>query len=909
MNLPVIVRPSPFKLEVIQHVAMPGQSIAEILAAIPELPPEIWVYGIVRIGEWEIPQDRWHLVRPKPNTRHLVHVGLRPRGGGGGEGGSKNIFATIAAIALIVVASAVSGGAAAGAFGTTLFAAGSTSAALLAAGISIVGALALSALAPSPAVQEASGTKKRAQLGSASIRGNVLEAFEPIPFVTGTLRVAPPHLITPWSESVNDDQFVYAIVGLNGAHTFTDIRLNDAGIDTFDNVDYEVRDVVTDDSDITLITNQVSEIQIGSELSPHKVKDDATDELQDIVTPANSYPVWQSGRTQASPDEVWLSFFWSSLVNQVDAGGTTPGGVAIRIRIREVGDVAWINLPEFHAQRERLEPFRGTIKLRWAVVDTTLVRPDQNPSFPPWKFAFYAQNADNAEGFDTHSYFNPGAGKLAAKALSDPNGTVIVFLDPATFPKGTYEIQVQRGYGYTASTLVASTYLLSGAIPYFFTHIAASSPPSIRKEQAKVPTKISWQSLSGVWNQYPLQEKGMSLLAVRAKNTAISSLTVQAQGWANSWDGVDWDTFEPTNNPADWWRYLALGGQSIRTPFIASQLDDAALADWHDFCGDGIAEPIRECNAFFSGRQGLDDVLRTIAGCGHAAARISDKIGVVIERDRKTEVPIELFSQRNTRGLSIRRAFPRVPDGFRVRFSDEDNDYKPTEIFVYRNPAGTEIEAIDYIGITSQDRAIERAYLDLKQLLRRASLYNFETDIQNLYCVKGSLVVLAHDTISRHYDGARVVSVQTSGANVTGLTVDVPLRLSLIGMVISPDGDEVLSPSGDPVISGDYPAGVVIQLKDGTTLTKQIVEVSDTSVVTFTTPFTIPAASILEAECLVVVGPFSSVEKRMLVLGVQPQNEYTAALTLVDEAPNVRWLWKDGAPILTSDASQLVAAI
>jgi hypothetical protein len=896
------------RLETRQYFAMPGQTIEDILRAIPDLPVEVWTHGAVRIGEWEIPRERWGQVKPKPGSRHLIHVGIRLRGGGGG----KNIFATIAAIALIVAATAISGGvlgpAGALSVSSTLFAAGSTSAALLAAGVSIVGALALSALAPAPAVQD-DAVKKRATLGSASFRGNVLEPFEPIPFVAGTHRVSPPHLIAPWSESVNDDQIVYAIVGLNGAHAISDIRINNAPIDQFSDVEYEVRDVVTDDSDITLIDKQVFENQIGTELSGHKVKDDQTAQLQDDTTPSNSYPHWQVARARSSPDEIWLTFGWTGLINLETSGGTTPGGMPIRIRIRKSGDVAWINLPELHAQRERQEPFRGLVKLRWAPLDSTLPRIDQNASFPPWKFAFYATNAANAEAFDTDSYFNPGAGNLANKILSE-DGVAVVFLDEATFPKGVYDVQVMRGYAYRAGDFTSTTYQLSAATPYFFTHTPASSPPSIRKEQAKVPVKVSWQSVSSVWNDYPLGEKGLTLVAVKARNVSISSLTMLAQGYANIWNGADWNTFAATNNPAAWLRYLALGGQSIRAPFVAAQLDDANLADFHDFCAGGASIPTRECNAYFDGSQSLDDVLRIIAGCGRAALRVSDKIGVVIDRDRSAEAPIQLFSQRNSKGLAIRRAFPRLPDGLRVRFNDETNDYQPKEIFVYRKrlPAlPTNIESMNYIGITSEALAIDRAYLDLAQLIRRATLHSFECDIENIYCTKGSLVLLAHDTIARHYDSARVVSVQTSGPNVTGLTLDVPLRLSLVGLVLSPDGEEVVDSNGDPVISNDYPAGVVIQLKDGSTLTKQIEETTDTDIITFTTPFAIPAGSLLEADCLVACGPFASVEKRMLVLGVQPQNDYTAALTLVDEAPAIRILSSDGSPIKTTDASQAVA--
>lgn len=1313
--LPVLLRPSPFKLETRQHVAVEGQSIHDILRDFPGIGPEVWTHGVVHVGEWEIPRDRWRRVKPRAGSRYIIRVSIRPAGGRGGSGqGSKNPLATIAAIALVVVASAITGGAASGLFGTTLFAAGSTSAALLAAGVSIVGALAINALAPPPTAAQGSQSEskdRKATLGSASIQGNVLEAFSPIPFVAGTHRVSPPHLIPPWSESINDDQYVYAIVGLNGAHRIEDVRINGTPIDDLAGVEYEVRDVVNDDSDLTLITKQVFENQVSAEISGHKVQDDATNLLQDTTTPANSYPGWVGARSRTDPDEIWLTFVWTTLLMQ-DTSTTVEGGVPIRLRIRRAGASTWINLPEFHAQRERLEPFRGMIKLRFAEVPTSFTRIDQDATRPPWRWVLYSTNATNGESYDTNSYFAPVSGNNASNVTGE-DGVAVVYLDPATFPIGTYDVQVQRGYGYKAQDFTSSAYQLAGNVPYFFTHTPASSPPSIRQEQSKVPAKVTFASMSSVWDEYPLGEKGLTLIAVKAKNTAVSALTGLFTGYANTWDAADWDAFEPTNNPAAWTRALMLGQQSIKAPYIAAQLDDDALTDWYDFCGnrtdaaifdgtddyftrdggltgavdsklmtfsawvyveaglggrliassdslagggsltravlsggdnrfslnghnaagtdilnlnssplaagrwhhcmasvdltdtakrhvyiDGVSDlavintyindtidftkadwgvgalpsgasllngmlaelwfapgvyidlslaanrlkfldqwgrparlgatgnlptgssplvylagqvsawtvnkgtggnftahgspagdrqaisvghPILECNAYIEGTQSTGDVLRQVAGTGRAALRASDKVGVVIERDRTAEDPMQLFTQRNTRGLTIRRAFPRVPDGLRVRFNDETNDYSPKELFVYRRLLGgdaSNLEAVTYVGVTNEAQALARAHLDLAQLTRRASLYNFETDIENIYCTKGTLVALAHDTVRRHYDAARVASVIDDGTNVTGITLDSDVRLTLAAQATDFEDDALASPpagwasqwdanvtavvtaqanlpegkgplldkttgvgdsffawtdaaadtqadceilalirpnadsgttdnaigvilrgSGDnstktgyravlnsnsagsrdrieiskwvagsftflanatfswatgtnywlrfrargtslkakvwaegaaepgswnvtttdssvsgPGKSGAYVyhtsstfyvgsfavaplSGVVLQLLDGTTRTEEVNETIDcglTVPLTFVTPFAIPAGGALDADCLVASGPFQSVEKRMLVLGVQPQSEFTASLTLVDEAPPVQWIAPSG---------------
>jgi predicted phage tail protein len=1061
----VILQPSPLRLKVEQHSALPGQTIAEILAAIPSLPPEVWTRGVVRVGEWEIPADRWHRVRPRVGN-HLIHVGVR-LGGGGSESGGKNALALIASIALVVAATAITGGAAAGLFGTTLFAAGSTSAALLAAGVSIVGALALNALSPAPT--ESTGTTqdeaKAAELGSASFQGNILAAFEPVPFVIGTHRVSPPHLTVPWSENINDDQYVNAIVGLNGAHLVEDIRINGTPIEDFADVEFEVRDVVTDDTPVTLIDKQVFESQVNSEISGHKIQDDQTALLQTPDDPEASYPVWVAARSRSTPDEIWLTFLWTTLILQEDTG-TVSGGIPVRLRIRRVGDTAWTNLPEFHAQRERLEAFRGMIKLRFAPRPENFTRLDQGASVPPWKFALYHEAATNDESFDVDPYFEPFSTNNAGNVTSE-EGVAVIYLDPDTFPKGTYDVQVMRGYSYKAQDFTPSIYKLATETPYFFSHTPATDPPSLRQEQAKAPAKITLAALSSVWLEPPLGEAGFTLIAVRAKNIAVSALTALVTGYAYTHDTGGWATFEPTSNPASWWRFLALGGQSIRAPYIQSQLDDDALVDWHDYCN---GEPSFECNAYVDGNQSLSEILRIIAGCGRASVRLSDKVGVVIDRDRTSEGPIQLFTQRNTSGLSARRAFGRIPDALRVKFNDESNDYAAEEIFVNRKIDAQNVEAVTYTGVTSRAQAVNRANLDIGQMTRRSTLYSFQTDIESIRCTRGSLVALAHDTLKRHYGAARVDTVQTSSGDVTGLTLDSQLLLTKAAAIdtfedatlasppegwasqwdanvtalvtaqaslpegqgplvdkttatgdaffawnssdsdgevlalIRPDTDSgttdnaigvILRGTGNNVSKTGYRAalnsasagsrdrieiskwvngtftflanatfawatgtnywirfrargtslrakvweegdpepsswmvtatdsdvtgpgrvgayifhpsssfylgsfsvtplnGVVIQLKDGTTATHEINETIDTRVVTFVTPFPDPG-TVLEEDCLVASGPFDSVQKRMLVLNVQPQDDMTASLTLVDEAPPVGLFSADG---------------
>lgn len=866
-GVPVVFKPSPFKVETIPMLVDPGLTLAEIISNVPNLPAEVWTHGYATIAGMEIPRERWHLVRPKPGTRNMVHIGIRYHGGGGGQG--KNVFAIIAAIALVVAATVISGGALSGTALATAtgfsFAAGSTSAAIAAAGVSIAGSLAIGALFPPPSADSDEGDS--GSLGSASIDGNILDPFNAIPFVAGQHQVAPPHLIIPWSESDGDDQFISTIVGLHGAHTVENILLNDASIDDFDNVEYEVIDGITNTGPITLIDKMVYEVAVNTTMSEHKVDEDDTSELVDSANPSNSYPVWQNFRTRDSPDEVWFSFQFSSMVYHSPTSGPEDGGCAIRIEFRRRGETTWIVAPEVHTRREMQRPFRVTVKMVWDTDDASYARLTDSPTSGSfWRAAY---GVVSTPSFTADAYFRDGLDE-SQNVRADVDGDVLyIFLDPATFPKDTYDIRIKRGYSYQPSDFNYGSYLFEGSIPYFFTHTPGSSPPSIRVSQRKASASFAAVTMSSVWHEPPLASiDNLTLIVIRARDTAIRSLSARFTGLAATWNGADWDTVEATRNPAAWYRAIALGQQSIRAVFTEDQLDDETLQEWYDFCDDNN----HQCDLYVAGNQSVGDVMQIIAATGRAIPRVADKLGVVYEHDREDDVPTQLFTQRNTRGLAIRRAFPRLPDGLRVRFNDRDDLNKPEELFVYRpgfdSNNASNIEAITYDGITSSQKAIDRAVLDLRQMEHRAALYEMGVDIEHLYCVKGSLVALSHDTVRRHYDSARIVSVQTSGGNVTGVTVDVPLRLSLI------DDYE-----------GTYPGGMVIQLKDGSTTTHEINETDDTNVITFSTPFAIPDDDVLEEECLVAVGPFSSVIKRMLVKDISPIEELMASIVLVDEAP------------------------
>lgn len=889
-----------------QRFTLPaGLTIAQVLREI-NAPVEIYTHGVVWIGDHIIPQELWGRVKPKGNIR----VGLKLQGGG--SKGKGSIFGILAAIALLAVVTLVSGGLLAGTALASMtgfsFAAGSTSAMLAAAGIATVGSLALNALTAPPAVASDSSASTGPDLKSSSISGpNTLKPFDTIPRVLGKVRVTPPHLTMPWTETVYGAQYVNAVVGLAGPHSLEDIQVNGTSISEFtDSIEYETTPGHDTDSALTVVTKMVRQESRNEQLVKFDVSDtgDENDTNYGRIPLSDpGTPQWLYFKSRDQADEVWLEVLLTSLLGT--EGDKYRAGLPFFIEAREVGDTTWRKFPELHLVGEKRGMFRTAIKFKFTDTDPNGTTRWTADTLTPWMEAFASTGTDSLgynEEWVSDSYFGSTAGStLQAYHFTMEDNNAVFYLLPASWPKGEYEFRIKIGWCYRRApsgsawgtesgtfdpathkvyqVQVTSSDYFSGFVCFHKWCATAVIGEFIPQSQFKMSYGATLVSVASVWNEPPLStDAGYAKIALRARDMAIDSISVLATSHAYTWDGSNWATFAATQNPAALARSILLG-QNNKRPVAESQLDTSAFEAWSTFCDTYDLQ----CNYYTEKTLSISQVLAILAGCGRASYRRSDKISFVIENDRTGETPEQVFTPRNTNSISVRRAFPSTPHAFRITWLDEDNNFEPAETYVYRDGYSALnaelIESIEYLGITNSARVLERAELDFGQLKYRNALYSFNTDIEHLYATKGSLVALSTDIIQFHHSSARVVSVQTSGPNITGLTLDEKLRVSSMNdlgtipdLGVVPDLGSVGSP------------GVLIQLKSGSTLVKEIVNSGDSEVITFTTPF---AASDIEEGCLVACGPLASETKRMIVLGVAPAADLQAKVTLVDEAPEL----------------------
>lgn len=327
-----------------------GLTIAEILAiALPHTSEADWKYLRVILvtakGMQVVDRRLWH--RAKPHAG--VSVVIRPVPAG-------NFFKQVLAVVVSIAAIALGqfwGVALAGTFGLS---AGVWTAALT-IGLSVLGNLAVNALIP-PAGQSqqsaASGDATKANNYSITGWKNQVKLNEPVPAIYGKVRYAPPFAALPYTEIVNDLQYIRAVFCFGyGPVKITDHRIGDTSISEYDDVEIEVREGRATDTPLSLYTRQVIEEQIGAELQRPLPRDSAGNIISGS---AIETPMVRTTARNVTSGSIIVNF--PSGLGEVDTSGNLqPLTVSIRIRQRKLPDGVWQEVTTLNISAKKLEAF------------------------------------------------------------------------------------------------------------------------------------------------------------------------------------------------------------------------------------------------------------------------------------------------------------------------------------------------------------------------------------------------------------------------------------------------------------------------------------------------------------------------------------------------------------------------
>lgn len=422
-------------------------------------------------------------------------------------------------------------------------------------------------------------------------------------------------------------------------------------------------------------------------------------------------------------------------------------------------------------------------------------------------------------------------------------------------------------------------------VDYFKWGISTTPNYQLAYDLGKLLHTVKIPRVMRVWNEPVMADTGLAAIAVKCRRRSIESVNCLASGYVYKWNGTGaWNSLAISSNPADHFRDVLVGDLNA-SALPDDLIDDANLLDWRAHC-DGKGYQV---NMVVEGRSAFD-VLNALAGCGYARPRQSEKWGVMMDRDRAGESPVQIFSPANMRGFRWEKAFNRLPAGLRVRFRDSALDYQENEIIVLREGAEDDgrYEDLPYDGLVTEAEVEPRATFDLAQMSARSTFYRGEAPIEWLVAQRGDLVGVQYDIIDTMAGWGRIKSIVVDGGNIEGLVLNSTIPNSMDWFTEAGAENFFLDGGGEDFFTGDA-MGLAIRCKDGSTMVKQVRagEDEDSNTVFFDAPFSDPGDSIIAEDCLVVSGRLGSEYKRMILADATPKKGFTAQLTFVDEAPEL----------------------
>lgn len=411
-----------------------------------------------------------------------------------------------------------------------------------------------------------------------------------------------------------------------------------------------------------------------------------------------------------------------------------------------------------------------------------------------------------------------------------------------SFPSaGQYEIQITRVTDDSSSTLIRDEFFL--------------------------------KTLKSVQDEPPINVTGRCLVAMRIKatdqlNGIVDQFNAIATAKLAQWNGSAWTTPTATRNPA--WAFAeVLRGSANRNPVPDSQINGDDILAWANACDalaqDGEAKWRFDAVVDFSTT--VFELIRDIAAAGRASFAVVDGLHTVV-RDVEQTTPIQHFTPRNSWGFNSTKIFIDDLHGVKCRFVNPDRDWQQDEVIAYADgydsSNATEFGALELWGCTTQNQAWREGRYHIAVSELRPEIYKLQADIENLVCTRGDLVRVTHDVTGWGQRGARITVVTTDGGgNATHITLDEQVTMEA---------------------SKSY--NVRIRASDGTSsLHNVVLDVGTVTQLEFSTP--IAPGSIPVQGDLVMFGEQSLESVELVVQSIEPRNDLSAVITLLDAAPAI----------------------
>ena len=296
-------------------------------------------------------------------------------------------------------------------------------------------------------------------------------------------------------------------------------------------------------------------------------------------------------------------------------------------------------------------------------------------------------------------------------------------------------------------------------------------------ESTQIFDTVTWSSLRSITDEdpinapHPIAKTALLIQASDQLNGIVDEFNALVTTVCLDWDSGTRTWIErATQNPASLFRHV-LQGNSIAEPLLDARIDIEALQDWHEFCD----EKGYKFNMVRDFSSSVWETLADVASAGRAApTQVDGKWSVVIERVQP--FPVSYITPRNSFDFKAEKFFLNVPDGWRVRFPNEDQGYTFDERRVYKDgfneETATKFESLEMPGVTDPDQIYKLGRFRIAQGINQPERWTFKQDMEYLTYKRGDLVVITHDVMLVGLKTGRIKGVVLDGVHVTGLILD-----------------------------------------------------------------------------------------------------------------------------------------
>ena len=351
-------------------------------------------------------------------------------------------------------------------------------------------------------------------------------------------------------------------------------------------------------------------------------------------------------------------------------------------------------------------------------------------------------------------------------------------------------------------------------------------------------------------------------LRIRATNQingTVQNLSGVVGSVLDAWDGVNniWVKKE-TSNPA-WVFCDLLTGDLNRAKVSKDRLNIPSLVEWAEYADEVPLSPAEidfeaerfQCNFVLDFQTTLQSIINQVTSAAQASLNIIDgKYGVLI--DKKKTIPVQILTPRNSFNFSSSKTYFDPPHALKIRYVDEGSSWEVIDKIVYDDGYSEQnaekFEDMDAFGCTGPEQAWRFGRYMIAQARLRQETISIGVDFEHLVCTRGDYVKITQDVM-----------------RVGGL----PARIKSI------NGNEVTI--DDKII---YQAGIDY----GYTYRSKYGQIS-TDTLTITSPDTATLnGPIPEVGDIIIWGEVGKITYDCIVKSIEPNNDLTARLVLVEKA-------------------------